>query len=119
MIKKLQNTKNLICSKYGTHLFCSNCAPIFINVIKTNATKKPLVKLSNFKNSDRKWNSSKFNLQKTYEKIPVFEKLDVLDSGGNLEAGSYNIAIQYVDENLNATEWITVSNIVKIYNDLS
>ena len=76
-------------------------------------------KLSNFKNSDGTWSSSKFNLQKTYEKIPVFEKLDVLDSGGNLEAGSYNIAIQYVDENLNATEWITVSNIIKIYNDLS
>ena len=76
-------------------------------------------KLSNFKNSDGTWDSSKFNLQKTYEKIPVFEKLDVLDSGGNLEAGSYNIAIQYVDENLNATEWITVSNIIKIYNDLS
>ena len=76
-------------------------------------------KLSNFKNSDGTWNSSKFNLQKTYEKIPVFEKIDVLDSGGNLEAGSYNIAIQYVDENLNATEWITVSNIIKIYNDLS
>ena len=76
-------------------------------------------KLSNFKNSDDTWDSSKFNLQKTYEKIPVFEKLDVLDSGGNLEAGSYNIAIQYVDENLNATEWITVSNIIKIYNDLS
>ena len=77
-------------------------------------------KLSNFKNSDgTTWNSSKFNLQKTYEKIPIFEKLDVLDSGGNLEAGSYNVAIQYVDENLNATEWITVSNIIKIYNDLS
>ena len=30
------------------------------------------------------------------------KKIDVLDSGGNLEAGSYNIAIQYVDENLNA-----------------
>ena len=76
-------------------------------------------KPQNFKNNDETWKSQKFNLQKTYEKIPVFEKIDVLDSGGNLEAGSYNIAIQYVDENLNATEWITVSNIIKIYNDLS
>lgn len=76
-------------------------------------------KPQNFKNPDDTWSSDKFNLQKTYNKIPAFQKVEVLDSGGNLEPGSYNIAIQYVDESLNPTEWITTSGTVKIYNDLS
>ncbi len=77
-------------------------------------------KPQDFKNvGDLKWNANKFNLQKTYSKIPAFNKIEVLDSGGNLEPGSYNIAIQYVDESLNPTEWITTTGTIKIYNDLS
>jgi hypothetical protein len=77
-------------------------------------------KSQDFKNSgDDTWASDKFNLQKTYSRIPAFQKIEVVDSGGNLEPGSYNIAIQYVDESLNPTEWITTSGVVKIYNDLS
>lgn len=76
-------------------------------------------KPQNFKNPDGTWSNDKFNLQKTYSKIPAFQKVEVLDSGGNLEPGSYNIAIQYVDESLNPTEWITTSGTIKIYNDLS
>lgn len=40
----------------------------------------------------------------------------MLESGGQLKPGSYNIAIQYVDEGLNATEWITTSPTINIYN---
>ena len=76
-------------------------------------------KPQNFKNNDGTWSSDKFNLQKSYSKIPAFEKVEVLDSGGNLEPGSYNISIQYVDESLNPTEWITTSGVIKIYNDIS
>lgn len=76
-------------------------------------------RLDAFKNSDDTWNAFKFNLQRTYESVPIFERIEVVDSGGNLESGSYNIAIQYIDESLNPTEFITVSNLVKIYNDLS
>ena len=76
-------------------------------------------KPQNFKNNDGTWSSQKFNLQKTYSKIPAFQKIEVLDSGGNLEPGSYNIAIQYVDESLNPTEFISTSGIIKVYNDLS
>lgn len=71
-----------------------------------------------FKNSAGNWVASKFNLQKTYETIPVFANMEVLVSGGTLEPGSYNFAVQYVDESLNPTEWITTSPTVKIYNDL-
>ena len=76
-------------------------------------------KAQNFKNNDGTWKAQKFNLQKTYTKVPIFQNIEVLDSGGNLEPGSYNIAVQYIDENLNTTEWVTTSNIIKIYNDLS
>lgn len=65
------------------------------------------------------WSARKFSLQKMYNKIPHFDKVEVIDSGGNIKAGSYNIAIQYLDESLNPTEWVAVSPLVKIYNSLS
>lgn len=77
-----------------------------------------LDKTQNFKNHDGTWASNKFNLQKTYEKIPNFEKVEVVNSGGVLEPGGYNISVQYLDEDLNPTEHITTSPTVKIYNDL-
>lgn len=63
-----------------------------------------------------KWDVNSFNLVKTYNKIPYFSDVQVLDYG-NIKPGSYNFAIQYVDEDLNPTEWINVSNTVNIYND--
>ena len=87
----------------------------------TDNNKKPKYynfnKPEDFKNSNGTWNSSKFNLQKTYSKIPDFQKIETLDSGGNLKPGSYNVSIQYVDESLNPTEWINTSNTIKIFND--
>lgn len=63
------------------------------------------------------WKASKFNLQKSYEKMPIFDKVEVLNSGGAMEPGSYNISVQYIDESLNPTEWATTSHMIKIYND--
>lgn len=63
------------------------------------------------------WKGKKFNLFKEYNKVPKFETITVENSGGNLEPGTYNIAIQYLDEGLNPTEWITTSPIINIYND--
>jgi hypothetical protein len=62
-----------------------------------------------------KWDVSSFNLVKSYSKIPHFNEIEVLDYG-QVKPGSYNFAIQYIDEDLNPTEWITVSNPVRIYN---
>ena len=76
-------------------------------------------KAQDFKNQNGNWVNSKFNLQRTYKSIPNWEKTEVLDSGGALEPGSYNFAIQYLDESLNPTEWINASPTVKINNDLS
>ena len=63
------------------------------------------------------WDINKFNLFKTYSSIPVFEDIEVLDEGGSLLAGSYNFSIQYLDEDLNPTEFIAISEVVHIYND--
>lgn len=71
-----------------------------------------------FKDQNDNWVASKFDLQKTYEKIPEFVSVTVEDVGGtSVLPGSYNIAIQYVDQSLNPTEWIRSSKTVKIYSD--
>lgn len=76
-------------------------------------------KLENYQDQNGNWVASKFNLQKTYDKIPHFDSVEVLDSGGNIPPGSLNFSIQYVDESFSSTEWIVDSPTVKIYNDLS
>ena len=55
------------------------------------------------------------NLFKRWSKTPLFENFSVLDSG-NLKAGSYNFAIQYLDSDLNPTEWIITSDTINIYH---
>lgn len=74
-------------------------------------------KVDNFKDSTGKFDSVKFNLQKSVSHIPEYSEIEVLNSQGSLEPGSYNFAIQYLDESLNPSEVMSNSNIVKIYND--
>ena len=62
------------------------------------------------------FDADKFKLFKVYEQIPNFESIEVLENGA-LIPGSYNAAIQYLDEDLNPTEWITTCEPIKIYND--
>lgn len=56
-------------------------------------------------------------LQRTYDKIPEFTKITVLNAGGDLVPGSYNVAIQYLDENFNPTDWVVATDTINIYND--
>lgn len=63
-----------------------------------------------------KWDGASFDLIKSYSSIPFFSNVEVTETGAILP-GSYNFAIQYVDEDLNPTEWITTSNTVNIFND--
>ena len=62
------------------------------------------------------FNADKFNLFKRWNKIPKFEKINIKENG-QLKAGSYNIAIQYLDEDLNPTEWLIASDTINIYHD--
>lgn len=85
-----------------------------------DANKKPRYYNFNSPDSfkiDGKWNQSMFSLIKEYSSIPEFKNVTVLDSGGQVKTGSYNIAIQYVDEDMNGTDWITTSPVINIYND--
>ena len=72
-------------------------------------------KLEEFKDEFGDWSIPKFNLFKTLEKIPSFTDIEVLNSGGNTLPGSYNVSIRFLDENLNPTEFITSTEIIKIY----
>lgn len=63
-----------------------------------------------------KWDAASFDLIKSYKSIPFFSNVEILETG-SITPGSYNFAVQYVDEDLNPTEWINTSNTVRIYND--
>lgn len=73
-------------------------------------------KPEDFKNSSGQWDADKFNLFKTYNKIPRFDNISLLETG-QLLSGSYNFSVQYLDNDLNPTEWITTTDTVIIYND--
>jgi hypothetical protein len=63
-----------------------------------------------------KWDGSAFNLIKVAKSIPFFTDVSVIDVG-SITPGSYNFAIQYVDSDLNPTDWLTTSMTVNIFND--
>lgn len=65
---------------------------------------------------NEKWDAIEFNLIKTFRSYPIFSSIDVVEVG-SIIPGSYNFALQYVDADLNPTEWITTTNTVNIYND--
>lgn len=75
-----------------------------------------LDKPEDYKDSSGFWNISKFNLFKTYKKIPHFQAIDVVDNGGDLPPGSYNFSIRYLDEDFNPTEFVNSSETIMIYN---
>jgi hypothetical protein len=86
----------------------------------TDDENKPRIynfdKPEDFQDNAGNWDVDKFNLFKTYSKVPSFDEVEILESG-QLPAGSYNFSIQYLDEDLNPTEWITTTDTVIIYND--
>jgi hypothetical protein len=73
--------------------------------------------ITDFQDNNGLWDAFRFELIRSYRSVPRFETIEVLDSGGQLEPGSYNISIQYLDDDLNPTEWITTSGTINIYND--
>jgi len=98
-----------------------NDSDFIYDIIIDNINNEHLISLiENKKNNivftNEKWNVSKFNLIKEYSEIPKFESVRIL-SNGNILPGSYSFAVQLLDNDLNATNWITTSNTVNIYND--
>jgi len=62
------------------------------------------------------WDVDKFSLFKTYNTFPEFSNF-MIQERGSLPAGSYNFSIQYLDDDLNATEFISTTDTIIIYND--
>lgn len=58
-----------------------------------------------------------FALQKTSNRLPKVKSLSVIEGGGTLRAGSYNFAVQYLDNDLNPTEFYLTTNVINIYHD--
>ena len=75
-----------------------------------------LDKEEEFKNSLGEWDISKFNLFKTYKKIPEVTDIEVVDGSGSLPPGSYNFSIRYLDEDFNPTEFVMSTETIMIYN---
>ena len=69
-----------------------------------------------YQNHGGKWLVEKFDLQKSSVSIPQFNSINILESG-ELYAGAYQVGIQYIDDNNNATEWMNISKKIIIYND--
>ncbi len=102
---------------YRLRLGCEKTAYFTDNLNKPRYVN--LNDLDAFKNNDGTWGAALFDLQKHYERVPKFQKISVLDAGGQLPPGGYNVVVQYVDNSLNPTEWITSSNVVNIYNSFT
>ena len=70
-----------------------------------------------FKNENGIFQRDRFYMQKSYNRIPMFRSVEVIEGVGSLKTGAYYIAIQYLDEDLNPTEFANVSNRINIYKD--
>lgn len=59
------------------------------------------------------WDPNKFKLIRGYDSVPCID-VDVIQ-GGAIFSGSYNFAIQYLDEDLNPTNWILTTQTINIF----
>jgi hypothetical protein len=91
-------------------LYFATPTPMIFNIDKPNDFRVDV------NNPLSAFDKDKFKLFKIYEQIPNFVSAQIIENGA-LTAGSYNASIQYLDEDLNPTEWITTCEPIKIYND--
>lgn len=72
--------------------------------------------LDQYKDSNGDWDCNKFNLSPDVI-LPKIDSVSVNDTGGTLELGSYQFAIRLLDRDLNATNWLTITNPVIVYDE--
>ena len=62
------------------------------------------------------WDCDSFtlNLPRT---IPTIDRLDVIDSGGSLRVGTYQVVLRYLDSDFNPTPWFDLSNPIPIVDE--
>lgn len=69
--------------------------------------------LDQYKDSQGEWVVNKFSLTPSYT-IPSIGLEAVNDTGGQLTVGSYQFAIQYLDRDLNPTNWLVLTNPIPV-----
>lgn len=89
----------------------------FFNIDRPELFKTPGSSEAEVNDPTLNWVTNNFFLLKRYASIPQFDEVTIEETG-QLLPGSYNFAIQYLDSNLNPTEWINTTEIIPIYNDL-
>jgi hypothetical protein len=67
-------------------------------------------------NAQDLWTCNTFNLSPDYE-VPNIELDQVLNTGGQIKVGTVQFAIQYLDEDLNPSNWFYVTNPVPIVDE--
>lgn len=72
--------------------------------------------LDEYKDEAGNWKIESFNLFKRYSDVPIFYDIQE-ENGGALPPGAYIFTVQYLDDDLNPTEFITSSPKTVIYND--
>lgn len=76
-----------------------------------------LSNISLYKNNNNKLSADRFSIVKTFNKIPICNKVDILENQGMLQPGTVSVLLQYCDEEKNSTQFVLeVSNII-LYND--
>ena len=65
---------------------------------------------------DGLWDADLFKLQKTLKSITDFGEVTIED-GGNILPGAYSASIQFLDYDLNPTEWFISTDTIIIYSD--
>jgi hypothetical protein len=69
-----------------------------------------------YANSNDLWNCESLKLIRGYEH-PEITDIEVFNSGGSIEVGSYQFAIRYLDNDLNPSDWIFITNPIPIVNE--
>lgn len=77
------------------------------NTIPSNSDK------INYTNANDAWECNLFRLDRD-ELYPSIDIESIRNSGGSLEVGTYQFAIRYLDNDLNPTQWLFITNPVPI-----
>lgn len=91
--------------------------PRYLNISDVNSFKEMVVQEGIDLIEYGALDPDKMLLQKVYDKIPKIV-LKIGDNG-QLLSGSYNIAVRYVDEDLNPSEWIYATEPIMIWQSTS
>lgn len=88
----------------------------FYNPIRTIDIDKLINSPEEYQDSTGDWDAATFRLFPNLT-VPIISNIVTNDSGGNLTVGTYQAVIQYLDSDLNPTNWFDISNPVPIFDE--